>query len=206
MRGYNRLVTVIDNLAREIHAGQIGRHSHALQGDGRVLHSIAAGEGYVDQARRNRDAVAQVRRLLGQKVATAQMKARSLELEHREQWLEKTFEAAAKRLQEVPRRKDYATIAAQLAREAILQLKSPAVELRMDEVTRGAIAKETIEALAKETGTKLSIGKALDSGTGVFAVTADGRLHFDNTLETRLQRMQGSIRSSVHRVLLGESA
>ena len=146
-----------------------------------------------------------VRRLHGQKVATAQMKARSLELEHREQWLEKTFEAAAKRLQELPRRKDYGAIAAKLAREAILQLKAPAVELRMDEVTRGAISKGDLEDLAKETGSKLSVGKPLDTGTGVFAVTADGRLHFDNTLETRLRRIQGAIRSSVYRMLLGES-
>jgi vacuolar-type H+-ATPase subunit E/Vma4 len=147
----------------------------------------------------------EVRRQHGQKVATAQMKARSLELEHREQWLEKTFEAAAKRLQEIPRRKDYGAVAAQLVREAILQLKAPAVELRMDEVTRGAIGKGALEGLAKETGSQLSVGKALDSGTGVFAVTADGRLHFDNTLETRLRRIQGAIRSSVHRVLRGES-
>jgi vacuolar-type H+-ATPase subunit E/Vma4 len=133
------------------------------------------------------------------------MKARSLELEHREQWLEKAFEAAAKRLQEIPRRKEYGAIAAQLVRQAILQLKAPAVELRMDEVTRGAISKEVLADLARETGSKLSIGKSLDSGTGVFAVTADGRLHFDNTLETRLRRIQGAIRSSVHRVLLGES-
>jgi vacuolar-type H+-ATPase subunit E/Vma4 len=147
----------------------------------------------------------EVRRLHGQKVATAQMKARSLELEHREQWLEKTFEAAAKRLQEISRRKDYGAIAAQLARESILQLKAPAVELRMDDVTRGAISKGALEDLGKETGSQLSIGQALESGTGVFAVTADGRLHFDNTLETRLKRIQGAIRSSVHRVLLGES-
>lgn len=147
----------------------------------------------------------EVRRLHGQKAATAQMKARALELEHREQWLEKTFEAAAKRLEEIPRRKDYASIAEQLVREAILQLKAPAVELRMDEATRGAISKESLEALAKATGTQLSVGKALDSGTGVFAVTADGRLHFDNTLETRLRRMQSAIRSSVYRVLLGEA-
>ena len=147
----------------------------------------------------------EVRRLHGQKVATAQMKARSLELEHRERWLEKIFEAAAKRLPEIPRRQDYGAIAAQLVREAILQLKAPAVELRMDEVTRAAISKGALEDLAKETGSQVSVGKALESGTGVFAVTADGRLHFDNTLETRLRRIQGSIRSSVHRMLLGES-
>jgi vacuolar-type H+-ATPase subunit E/Vma4 len=147
----------------------------------------------------------EVRRLHGQKVATAQMKARSLELEHREQWLEKTFEAAARRLPDIPRRKDYGAIAAQLVREAILQLKAPAVELRMDELTRGAIGKGVLEDLAKETGSQVSIGKSLDSGTGVFAVTADGRLHFDNTLETRLRRLQGAIRASVHRMLLGES-
>lgn len=146
----------------------------------------------------------EVRRLHGQKAATAQMKARSLELQHREQWLEKCFAEAAKRLQLVPKQKDYAAVATRLAREAILQLKAPAVELRMDEVTSGAIGKAALEALAKETGTQISVGKALDSGTGVFAATPDGRLHFDNTLETRLRRMQSSIRSSVYRALLGE--
>jgi vacuolar-type H+-ATPase subunit E/Vma4 len=75
----------------------------------------------------------------------------------------------------------------------------------MDEVTRGAVSKAALDNLAKETGSQLSVGKALESGTGVLAVTADGRLHFDNTLETRLKRIQGAIRSSVHRVLLGES-
>jgi vacuolar-type H+-ATPase subunit E/Vma4 len=41
-------------------------------------------------------------------------------------------------------------------------------------------------------------------GTGVMVDADDGRLHYDNTLETRLGRLQGSLRSPVFRVLQGE--
>jgi vacuolar-type H+-ATPase subunit E/Vma4 len=33
---------------------------------------------------------------------------------------------------------------------------------------------------------------------------ADGKLHYDNTLETRLHRLEGTLRSSVYKVLIGE--
>jgi vacuolar-type H+-ATPase subunit E/Vma4 len=33
---------------------------------------------------------------------------------------------------------------------------------------------------------------------------AGGKLHYDNTLETRLSRLQGSLRSSVYKMLMGE--
>jgi vacuolar-type H+-ATPase subunit E/Vma4 len=66
----------------------------------------------------------EVRRLHGQKVATAQMKVRSLELEHREQWLEKTFEAAANGSRN-PRQKDYGTVAAQLCERQSCSSRRP---------------------------------------------------------------------------------
>ena len=33
---------------------------------------------------------------------------------------------------------------------------------------------------------------------------ADGKIHYDNTLETRLARLQATLRSSVYKVLMGE--
>jgi vacuolar-type H+-ATPase subunit E/Vma4 len=35
--------------------------------------------------------------------------------------------------------------------------------------------------------------------------TVDGRRQYDNTLEVRLGRMRNSLRSSVYRLLMGES-
>jgi len=33
---------------------------------------------------------------------------------------------------------------------------------------------------------------------------ADGKLNYDNTLETRLNRLQGTLRASVYKILMGE--
>jgi vacuolar-type H+-ATPase subunit E/Vma4 len=35
---------------------------------------------------------------------------------------------------------------------------------------------------------------------------AEGRLHYDNTLETRLERLQSNLRSSVYKLLMGEQS
>ena len=48
------------------------------------------------------------------------------------------------------------------------------------------------------------MGDVLEEGTGVIVDASDGHLHFDNTLETRLSRLQSSLRSSVYHVLMGE--
>jgi len=44
----------------------------------------------------------------------------------------------------------------------------------------------------------------LEEGRGVVIDAADGRLHYDNTLETRLQRLQSTLRASVYKMLMGE--
>src|SRR5512147_2784002 len=59
-----------------------------------------------------------VDRLRGQAVATAQMKARSVQLAHREQLLDRVFKAVKERLPEIQKRPDYDEIAAMLLREA----------------------------------------------------------------------------------------
>lgn len=151
------------------------------------------------------DATQQARRLRGQGTATAQMKSRSMELEHREQLLAKVFESVADRLKSVTRRKDYPEIAEQLVRESLSQLMASAAELHMDEVTQGVVGKTVLDKVSREMGVQLSVGEPLKSGTGVIARTEDGRLQFDNTLETRLARMQGTLRASVYRILLGEA-
>ena len=56
-------------------------------------------------------------RLRGQAVATAQLKARSLELAHREQLLDRVFKAVEEKLPEIQKRPDYDQIAALLLRD-----------------------------------------------------------------------------------------
>jgi vacuolar-type H+-ATPase subunit E/Vma4 len=140
-------------------------------------------------------------RLRSQSSATSQLKARSTQLEQREKILNDVFEEVQKQLGAVTKRADYGAIAAMLAREALAQLKVTEAEILADETTQKALK---LDDLTKEFNGKFTFGKKLEEGTGIVVNAAGGKLHFDNTLETRLSRLQGSLRSSVYKTLMGE--
>ena len=143
-------------------------------------------------------------RLRGQAVATAQLKARSLELAHREQLLDRVFKAVREQLPHVQKRSDYDQIAAMLLREALTQLRAKKADVRADETTQKSLKNSALNELSKELDGEFNITGALDDGTGLVVDAADGKLHYDNTLETRLNRLQSTLRSSVYQVLIGE--
>lgn len=143
-------------------------------------------------------------RLRGQAVATAQLKARSTQLTHREQLLERVFKAVKEKLPEVQNRPDYEEIVTMLLREALTQLHVNKAEIRADEATNKILRKGTLQDVSKELNGEFKDGDALEEGTGLVVNAADGKLHYDNTLETRLRRLQGTLRSSVYQVLTGE--
>jgi V/A-type H+-transporting ATPase subunit E len=143
-------------------------------------------------------------RLRSQAVATAQLKARTLQLEHREKLLDKVFETVRERLSSIQKRADYDKLAAQFLREAIAQLNASNAEVRADDATERFLKSSTADKVAKELGARITFGKSLESGTGLVVSASDGHLTYDNTLETRLNRLQNSLRSAVYQVLMGE--
>lgn len=151
----------------------------------------------LDQAKQDAD------RLRSQSSATSQLKSRSAQLEKREKILNDVFAEVKKQLAAVARRPDYGAIAAMLAREALTQLKVAEAEVQTDESTQKALQ---LDELSKELKAKFSFGKKLEEGTGVVVSAAGGKLYYDNTLETRLNRLQNALRSSVYKVLMGEKA
>ena len=142
-------------------------------------------------------------RLRSQAVATAQLKSRSLQLEHREQLLDRVFKAVKEKLPEIQKRPGYYQIAAMLLREAITQLRVDKAEVSADEATQKSL-KKSLDEISKELNAELTIGDVLEEGTGVVVDAADGKLHYDNTLGTRLNRLQSPLRSSVYQLLIGE--
>ena len=143
-------------------------------------------------------------RLRSQVIATTQMKARTDELAHREKLLEKVFTASRQQLPSVEQWSDYETIALRLVREAIAQLKAKDVKIRADQHTQALLTESVRADLARELSVNLVIGNPLERGTGVIVETADGHLQYDNTLETRLNRLLNTLRSPVYRILIGE--
>ncbi len=160
---------------------------------------LAESERKVILARAKEDAD----RLRSQSSATSQLKARSTQLGEREKILNGVFDEVRKQLDAVKKRSDYGEIATMLAREALSQLQATEAEVRVDETTQKALK---LDDLSKELNGKFNFGEKLEDGTGVVVSAASGKLHYDNTLETRLSRLQGSLRSSVYKLLMGEKA
>jgi len=144
-------------------------------------------------------------RLRSQSMATAQLKARSMQLENREKLLDSVFEEVKKQLDAVKKHPDYDAIATLLLREALTQLRVTKAEVKADESTQKALKKMgALDEISKELKGEFTLGKALDEGTGIVVDAANGKIHYDNTLETRLNRLQSTLRSSVYKVLIGE--
>ena len=143
-------------------------------------------------------------RLRGQAVATAQLKARSSELASREQLLDRVFKAVKEKLPEVQKRPDYDQITTMLLREALTQLRVKKADIRADEKTQSSLKKGALNEISKELDGEFNIAGALEEGTGLVVDAADGKLHYDNSLETRLNRLQSTLRSAVYQVLIGE--
>lgn len=160
----------------------------------------AERKGILERARQDAD------RLHSQVVASAQLKARSLELEQREKLLDAVFDQARKQLAAVKERADYDKIAAALLREALAQLKATQATVRADEAAMKALKKGALEEISRELHGEFTLGSALTEGTGVVVEAEGGKLHYDNTLETRLSRLQSTLRSSVYKILTGDKA
>jgi len=143
-------------------------------------------------------------RLHGQAIATTQLKARTMELEHREKLLDSVFAASSKQLSSVQRWTDYDKTAQRLLHEALVQLHASQAKVLADQPTMKCFTSQVLEQVSNETNTKISLGEPLKQGIGVSVETADGHLHYDNTLENRLNRLQNSLRSPVYRLLIGE--
>lgn len=150
--------------------------------------------------RANQDA----ERLRGQVEATAQLKARSIELANREELLDSVFEEAKKQLTSVRKRSDYDEIVAMLLREALTQIKVDMAQISGDESANKALKKGVLDEISSEFKGEFTLGPVLEEGTGIVVDAADGKLHYDNTLENRLSRMQSTLRSSVYKTLMGE--
>jgi len=144
-------------------------------------------------------------RIRSQKIASTQLKARTLQLESREKLLNKVYTTAFQELPSIQQWTDYEEIARNLLREAINQLRSDDVQIRADDRTMAHFSDRFLDELSRELNVQIKRGDPLTKATGVIVETSNGRVQIDNTLETRLQRMWNEMRSPVYHRLMGEA-
>ena len=140
-----------------------------------------------------------------QVIAQAQMEAQKLKLKRREHLLERPFVKARQQLDSLSQRPDYAEIARYLVREAVEHLGSGEMIVRADAETQKLLDDSALDRLSDELGVRLQVGKPLERGVGVVVETPDGHRRYDNRLETRMTRLQESLRMSVYHILMGEA-
>jgi len=139
-------------------------------------------------------------------LAAAQLDAQNTKLRRRELLLQSTFDKARERLTSVPQRPDYQQILRLLVTEAIHHVGAHDVTIRADRSTVDCLSHEFLTEIEQELGVKLAVGQPLERGAGVIVETPDGHRRYDNTLDTRLDRMQNGLRTLVYRILMGEAA
>ncbi len=144
-------------------------------------------------------------RIRGQKIAAAQLKARTLQLRTREQMLDNVYKEALQELPAVQQWTDYEEIARNLLREALGQMRVSEVRVRADSRTMSHLPDSYLADLSNEMKIQITRGEPLSKGTGVIVEATNGRMQYDNTLETRLQRMWNAMRSPVNHILMGEA-
>jgi V/A-type H+-transporting ATPase subunit E len=131
-----------------------------IQSDGKQRAEAIRKKAEAQAERERREILERARkeaeRLRSQVIATAQLKARTLQLEHREKLLERVFQGAAERLASLQKRSDYDKIAVSLLREAITQLNATEANIRADARTQKAL-NGVLEDLAKELNLKASM-------------------------------------------------
>ncbi len=147
----------------------------------------------------------EVARLRSQAVSTAQLKARTSELEHRERLLNEVFQAARQKLRAVQQQPNYPQVTRRMLSEALASLRSNAVQVCADPLTASVLSGQVLADLSSEYQAVIQVNERAGQNAGVVVETADGHLNFDNTLETRLDRMQSTLRYPVYQLLVGDA-
>jgi len=169
------------------------------------LRSQAEAKAAVESERILAAARQTVEKLIDQATAKAQLEAQMLKLQRREQALQRALAKARLRLATIPERPDYADIVRRLISEAVTYMGDAAFVIRADAATQRVLDQILLADLAQQLNVQLESGPQLEEGTGIVLTTPDGRRRYDNTLETRLARIQEDVRTPVYHILAGDA-
>ena len=137
-------------------------------------------------------------------VANAKLKARKSGLDAKEELISAVFKEAEKELGKVASTDKYMDILRELIREGVASVGEDAevVGRKEDEkLLKGGL----LEDLSKELGVKITLSpEKIESIGGVIVRSKSGKVEVNNTFETRMQRMQDTLRSEIAKILFAE--
>ena len=199
-------VQVLERAIMEIAEQEIQKILEEARAKADSLQKQAEIKAEAESARILEEAQQTVKKLFDQATAKAQLEAQMLKLQRREQVLQHAFDKARQQLATIPQRPDYVDIVQRLISEAATYLDSEAFVVQADAATNHVLDGAFLEDLAQQLNVHLERGPKLEEGTGIVLTTPDGHRRYDNTLETRLTRLQDNIRTAVFHILAGDAA
>jgi V/A-type H+-transporting ATPase subunit E len=151
-----------------------------------------------------RRAEAKAEALRNDAAAEGHLQAQNYKLKHRESLLDRVFDQVHKRLVSLVERDDYLDLVEAFIREAVVRLEEEAVRVRTGQRTDAILDDAALDALTEDLGVTLKRGEPLSDCEGVLIETLDEHRQYDNTLDSRLDRMQEELRAPVFHLLMGK--
>jgi vacuolar-type H+-ATPase subunit E/Vma4 len=183
----------------------------------RVLQEAQSqAQGILAEARRDAEsekdriidaAETEAERIDQQMIGAARLEAQALKTRAREDLLDQVFRHALERIADPEHIEGYRDALENLIRDAVDHLAGhPELLISADPKSRRYLDDAFLARLSEMTGRRLALAGELEPpGVGVVITSPDGRVRYDNTLQTRLRRMRDALRPVVYRTLIGEA-
>lgn len=158
-----------------------------------------------EQAKIIESARKQAENLKRQIVGSSRLAARNKELVTIETEVNKAFEQARDRLANSGRDSSYQALMTKIVEESIPQVASDEVIVECNRNDTELVKKILADLSKKNSWLKASVSdRPIDAIGGIKVRSADGTMSFDNTLDSRIERLKPLIRKNIARMLRGE--
>lgn len=146
----------------------------------------------------------QAENLKRQIVGSSRLSARNNQLILIEDSVRTVFEMVRKRLSSIHKEPDYEKLMKQALLNALKAIGKNDLSIECNK-TDYSLVRKVVDSINKEMGTKMVVAnKNIDILGGIRATSSDGTLSYDDSTDSRIERLKPLIRKNIVHVLRGE--
>jgi V/A-type H+-transporting ATPase subunit E len=146
----------------------------------------------------------QAENLKRQIVGSSRLSARNNQLILIEDSVRTVFEMVRKRLSSIHKEPDYEKLMKQALLNALKEIGKNDLSIECNKTDYSLVCK-VVDSINKEMGTKMVVAnKNIDILGGIRATSSDGTLSYDDSTDSRIERLKPLIRKNIVQVLRGE--
>ena len=146
----------------------------------------------------------QAENLKRQIVGSSRLSARNNQLILIEDSVRTVFEMVRKRLSSIHKEPDYEKLMKQALLNALKEIGKNDLSIECNK-TDYSLVRKVVDSINKEMGTKMVVSnKNIDILGGIRATSSDGTLSYDDSIDSRIERLKPLIRKNIVQVLRGE--